>query len=130
MLQLMKRNNCLTDVKLLVGKEELLAHKLVLAAASPYFKVWRWVFFVVAVVSHFGILIWPCHYFPYPSPNRKRGYWFFGPAHLWQRILLGFPVILLAIFFCFYYYIYICYPSSSTLISASKNQDVSCYFLH
>lgn len=37
-MAMMKRNHTLCDVKLLVGTEIFHAHKLVLAAASPYFK--------------------------------------------------------------------------------------------
>ncbi|XP_068251018.1 kelch-like ECH-associated protein 1B [Palaemon carinicauda] len=38
MMLLMKRNHMLTDVKLEVGREIFHGHKIVLAAASPYFK--------------------------------------------------------------------------------------------
>lgn len=39
MMLLMKSNQMLTDVKLEVGREIFHGHKIVLAAASPYFKV-------------------------------------------------------------------------------------------
>ena len=38
-MDVMKSNQLLTDVRLSVGEEIINAHKVVLAGASPYFKV-------------------------------------------------------------------------------------------